>query len=316
MRIGIVGTGAMASFLAAKLSTTAATVVLVGRWQAHVKAIVDHGLIYHDIDGTKTVMSVDATTEWETLETVDIVIVLTKTYQFSSALMRANAIASPSSPIILMWNGVSDDHAFEEAFPNRVTHAILLAGSLIDQPGSVRFTGGNTIQFAMPIGKESLFMPLVTILRTSGIDVALSSDQHSLRWSKVVINAAINPLTALLRKPNGFLAIDEEARLLMTTAAQEAAAVVMAMGIPLSFDDAAAEALRIAQLSAANHSSMYSDVAQGRPTEIDAILYPLLVEAKKHHIDTPMLKGLYDALTNNQSANEIKARPLSYQQLG
>ncbi len=297
MRIGIVGTGAIASLLAVRLFDVA-DVVMVGRWQAHIDAIRAHGLLFHDLDGAQRVVPVAATDQWHDLPPADAVIVLTKTYQAASALARAQAIAKPAAPIVLMWNGVRDDDDFHAAFPGRVTHTIILTGGTIDTPGSVRFTGSNTIQFGIPAGQAAQFMPLVEMIRASGIDVPLFADMRSLRWSKAVINAAINPLTALLGKPNGFLATDEEARLLMATAAQEAAAVVTAMGIALTFNDAAAEALRIAQISATNRSSMLEDVTRGRQTEIDAIVKPLLIQGRKHNIATPMLQTVYDRIVN------------------
>ena len=53
----------------------------------------------------------------------------------------------------------------------------------------------------------------------------LIADPQSLLWGKLVINAAINPLTALLRVPNGELLSRPSARELMQEAASEAALV-------------------------------------------------------------------------------------------
>ena len=55
-------------------------------------------------------------------------------------------------------------------------------------------------------------------------------DAEGLLWSKLVISAAINPLTALLQVPNGDLLIRPGARTLMAEVARETAAVAKAPG--------------------------------------------------------------------------------------
>ncbi|MEJ5223042.1 MAG: ketopantoate reductase C-terminal domain-containing protein, partial [Anaerolineales bacterium] len=92
-----------------------------------------------------------------------------------------------------------------------------------------------------------------------------------LLWGKLIINAAINPLTALLRVPNGALLERPDARLLMGELARETAAVARALGVTLPFDDPAAAAEAVARKTASNHSSMAQDILRGAPTEIDAI---------------------------------------------
>jgi hypothetical protein len=88
-------------------------------------------------------------------------------------------------------------------------------------------------------------------------------------WGKLVINAAINPLTALLGVPNGELLARPAARALMADLACEAAAVAAAQGIRLPYPDPVAAAEGVAQRTAANRSSMLQDVQRGAPTEID-----------------------------------------------
>ncbi len=80
----------------------------------------------------------------------------------------------------------------------------------------------------------------------------------------------INPLTALLRVPNGALPEIPEAWDLAVAAAHEALAVAQAAGISLSVN--VPELLRqVCTATAANRSSMLQDVLAGRPTEIEAL---------------------------------------------
>ena len=103
------------------------------------------------------------------------------------------------------------------------------------------------------------------------MQVDVIPDANALVWGKLVVNAAINPLTALLGVPNGALLERPAARRVMATLARETAAVARALGISLPFGDPVARAEDVARHTAANRSSMFQDVKRGAPTEIDAI---------------------------------------------
>ncbi|MGW8250924.1 MAG: ketopantoate reductase family protein, partial [Anaerolineales bacterium] len=98
-----------------------------------------------------------------------------------------------------------------------------------------------------------------------------ATDPDVLLWGKLVINAAINPLTALLQVPNGELLERPTARSLMVSLAREAAAVAAAQKLRLPYDDPITAVEETATRTAANRSSMLQDVQRGMPTEIDAI---------------------------------------------
>ncbi len=113
-------------------------------------------------------------------------------------------------------------------------------------------------------------------------------DAQSLIWGKLVINAAINPLTGILRVPNGKLLELPSAREMMKALAKETAQVAEAEKVELPFPDPIAAAEEVARRTGANHSSMLQDVLRGAPTEIDAICGAVVKTSQKHDINTPM----------------------------
>ena len=74
-----------------------------------------------------------------------------------------------------------------------------------------------------------------------------------------MINSAINPLTALLRVPNGELLERPSARQMLRTLAYETAQVARAEDISLAFSDPAAAAEDVARRTATNRSSMLQE---------------------------------------------------------
>ncbi|MFZ2362260.1 MAG: 2-dehydropantoate 2-reductase, partial [Anaerolineae bacterium] len=162
-------------------------------------------------------------------------------------------------------------------------------GATLLAPGVVRAGG----QGPVTLGSHPRVQPLANLLRAAGFDVRLANDVAGLAWGKLVINAAINPLTALLRAPNGQLLERPEARALMGLAASEAAAAGLAQGLHLPFDDPVAAAEDVARRTAVNHSSMYQDVQRGRPTEIDAICGAVVQAGERVGVATPVNRTLW-----------------------
>lgn len=128
---------------------------------------------------------------------------------------------------------------------------------------------------------------------------------------KLVVNAVINPLTALMRCRNGDLFNAPGAADLSAKVCQEAADVFAAhmQAGSSEFSDAAAnytrlpsllqprsleeEVRRIAKLTANNKSSMLCDIERHRETEIDYINGYLVRLGRAHHVPTPTTETLY-----------------------
>jgi 2-dehydropantoate 2-reductase len=139
----------------------------------------------------------------------------------------------------------------------------------------------------LSIERNQAIGPLVEALRSAKFNVNIVNDARSLIWGKLVINAAINPLTALLRVPNGKILERPSAREMMRALASETARVAEAEKIDLPFPNPVAAVEDVALKTAANHSSMLQDILRGAPTEIDAICGAVVKTAQRHNIDTP-----------------------------
>ena len=162
-------------------------------------------------------------------------------------------------------------------------------GATLVGPGLVRPGGEGRISLAA----HPRIAPLAARLRGAGFEVDVVPSAGDLLWSKLVINAAINPLTALLRVPNGELVSRPSARTLMGMAAGEAAMVAEALDFRLDFDDPAAAAEGVARRTAANHSSMLQDLLRGAPTEIDAICGAIVAAGDTCDVPTPVVRALW-----------------------
>jgi 2-dehydropantoate 2-reductase len=134
---------------------------------------------------------------------------------------------------------------------------------------------------------------LLDALRNAGIAVQQVQELSGLIWGKLVINVAINPLTALLGVRNGALLQSDSARRVMGMAAEEAAAVAGSEGIQLPFQSPAAAAEAVAESTASNISSMLQDLKRGAPTEIDVLCGAVAKTAEAHHLAVPVNELLW-----------------------
>ena len=286
----ITGTGALASLFGARLAAAGVEVTMLGSWPEGLAALRAHGVRLVEADGAQRAWPVRIAADPAECRGVRCALVLVKAWQTERAAQQLAACLPAVGLALTLQNGWGNREALEQALgPDRVALGTTTLGATLLAPGVVRAGG----QGPVTLGSHPRVQPLANLLRAAGFDVRLANDVAGLAWGKLVINAAINPLTALLRAPNGQLLERPEARALMGLAASEAAAAGLAQGLHLPFDDPVAAAEDVARRTAVNHSSMYQDVQRGRPTEIDAICGAVVQAGERVGVATPVNRTLW-----------------------
>jgi 2-dehydropantoate 2-reductase len=286
----IAGTGALACLFAARLAAACVPVTMLGTWPQGLEALRLGGVRLVDGLGQETAYPVRATADPSNCRGIGLALVLVKAWQ-TGRVASQMAVCLPASGLALtLQNGWGNRQILEEALgPQRVALGVTTAGATLLGPGRVRAGGEGPVT----LGEHPRLAPLAGLLRAAGCEVRLAADVDSLLWGKLVVNAAINPLTALLRVPNGQLLDRPAARQLMDLAAQEAAAVGQAKGFHLAFPDPVAAAEDVARRTAANRSSMLQDILRGAPTEIDAICGAVVRAGREVGVPTPVNRTLW-----------------------
>mmetsp|Transcript_2497 Transcript_2497/g.3458 ORF Transcript_2497/g.3458 Transcript_2497/m.3458 type:complete len:102 (-) Transcript_2497:344-649(-) len=92
-------------------------------------------------------------------------------------------------------------------------------------------------------------------------------------WRKLIVNCAINPLTAIFGVQNGCIVADQPVGLREISArvARETYAVAHASGVYNAFSsegDAEAAVLRVSEMTETNSSSMLTDIINRKKTEV------------------------------------------------
>lgn len=294
----LVGTGALATLFAARLVAAGRSVSMLGNWPRGLQALSAEGARLVTTDGHVEAFPVHATARPEEVSGAQIALVLVKAWQTPEAAEKLSRCLAPDGVAVTLQNGYGNRERLVEALgAARVAMGTTTTGATLLGPGLVRPGGEGMVT----LERRPQTSALAAALRSASFRVRLSEDVLSLLWGKLVINAAINPLTALLRVTNGELLKRPAARRLMGELAGEAAAVARAGGVPLPFQNPGLAAEQVARKTAGNHSSMFQDIQRGMPTEIDAICGAVTRQGARLGVPTPLNAAcwqLVQALSN------------------
>lgn len=272
MKIAIVGPGAVGLLLAGYLHKTRAAIELVDRSPRRAELLA-RGIRWQGKEEDFS-FTVPVAAGLKKPEEKDLVILCVKAYATESAT-RMLQQAGYRGPLLTLQNGLDNPDIIARELPDSPLLAgVTSEGANLAAHDHVRHAGKGKTSFGpMTPGKPApaFVEELVSLFREAGLDAELSGDPRSLLWSKVLVNAGINPLTAILGVRNGRLLEIEPARRLMGALVLEAGEVARQKGVALTFDDAVAQAEEVCRLTAENYSSMYMDMKKGRRTEIDSI---------------------------------------------
>lgn len=215
-----------------------------------------------------------------------IIIVAVKAFDVVSALQSLVATASfySDTPIILSHNGMLE--LPDSLNSLNIYHLVTTHGAVkrylsptdvvIDHRGKGR---SWLQQKANSSGFESL-------LTNCFSPVTLERDIQMRRWSKLLVNCVINPLTAIHQCKNGEL-LKTKWQALIQSLVEEAVTVAHSMQIALDKVIAYKEIIRVAEETQHNESSMLQDVRHNRRSEINYLTGYIVDRAKKAGIKTP-----------------------------
>lgn len=191
-------------------------------------------------------------------------------------------------------NGIGHMEQLSQWIPaERLHYAVSTEGARRLGATAVEHTGrGTTLIGAIGTADTAVAQKkLIKTLDAAGFDVQASNQIKETVWKKLLINAVINPLTALWRVKNGELLDGEERRRAMRELFDESRLVAAYEGvdIPPSHWD---QVLTVCRNTANNHSSMLQDILHGRRTEMEWINGSLLRLGAKHGLHLPMTESI------------------------
>ncbi len=205
----IVGTGAMACLFAARLAQRGVRVTMLGTWQQGLAALRENGVRLVDGRGREQVFPVHVTMKPMDCTPSPLALVLVKSWQTGRAAEQLAGCLAPNGLALTLQNGLGNLEILANRLgPDRVALGTTTSGATLLGPGLVRAGGEGEISLEADFRLDAA----IRMLEFAKFKVKTVANLDALVWGKLAINAAINPLSALLRRPERRAVVSPEPR--------------------------------------------------------------------------------------------------------
>lgn len=302
VRVALVGAGSVGLSLAHAFGEADADITVCGG-STPLEAIA---ITYGDGPrvGERTVIPAHHATDPAAIAAADIVILAVKAHQTVSTAPWLRRIR-PGATLLVAQNGVEQVGRTRPLLDPgvRVAPVIVYFNARRTAPGEATLT---------PMGERDVVMPddpasrrAGDLLRAAGLRAANTADHRAVAWRKLLVNATVNPITALTARHSELMAEPAMQRLARAIM-DEALRAARADGVHLDGGDVDDALALFRTLPAGTSTSMLQDRLAGRVLEADAINGAIVRAGERHGIPTPlnhMLLDLCEATTGADGTN-------------
>jgi len=301
--IAIVGVGPVGGILAAHLARAGHDVVVCDIQVPHLNVIKERGL---SITGVSEFIAeckriAYKVSDLANFPDVDKIFIATKSSILPKIIPQIAEVSRPGTSIISCQNGLDNEEYLAETFnPNNTLRIVINYGGSQMGDGNIYMSFFNPPNYigAMTAEGEPLAQEMANMLSESGLETQFTINISKYAWEKVVLNAALNPVCALTRKPMKDMMDLEITESLVEELLKEGIAVAESAGI--TFDGGFFEyGIQYLKKAGYHRTSMHQDVLRRNPTEIDWISRKIVEKGLAHGVQTPynfaitaLVKGL------------------------
>ncbi len=293
MHVALVGPGALGCLLAFRLTRGDRNgeyrFTLLDHNVTRARTLAAQGIRYHYKDETEQAILPVSSSPSE-IGIVDVVILCVKSYDVSDCLGFIAPLLGPDTLLLFMQNGVAHLEVDIPRHKGTPAYGTTTEGANLMGPGQVRHAGKGLTQlgFLGPVQEsaEQKLRRITALFDNSGLKARITEQILSRLWTKLIVNAGINGLTAIFGCSNGELLTLPAAAEQMEQLVAEACDVALAAEIEVP-RNALVITREVCEKTAANVSSMLQDVRRRRRTEIDAINGAVVAAGRRLGIATP-----------------------------
>lgn len=303
MTILVVGAGATGGYFGGRLAQAGRDVTFLVR-PGRATALRERGLRIAGPNGTD-VIEPSLRTAVPAGVAADVILVTVKADGLDAVIPEIRPAVGPDTAIVPVLNGIRHLDILNGAFGrSQVLGGVALLATQLDGNGDVRQLNDSV---SLTIGaQDGQRTPVVErtsdLLSGAGFPVAVSDDIVAAMWQKWAFIAAAGALTSLLGGAVGEIAAVDGGSDIARAIVGETSSITAAAGYPLP-DSALRQTLATLTTPGSPFtSSMYRDLKQGRPVEVETILGDLVAEGRKASVPTPLLDAATVALRVHNAA--------------
>jgi len=273
-RVAVVGAGAVGGFFGGMLARAGAHVTMIGR-QSHVDVWKREGLFLDSIHFQEAV-AVEASTDIAACADAELVLFSVKSPDTEATARQLAAHVRRDALIVSLQNGVDNVERIRASAQLDPIAAVVYVASAMSAPGRVTHAGrGDLIIGDFPgrsgPPRDAVIARVSNWFETASVPCRVSRHIDGDLWTKLIVNAALNAISAVVQVPYGPIAATPESRETVRQIVNECVAVARADGVSMPDVDVVELVLRFAEDNGHVYSSTARDLARGARTEIDAL---------------------------------------------
>lgn len=307
MRIAVFGAGGVGGYFGGRLVQAGEDVVFIARGD-HLKAMLKQGLQVDSVKGDFLVKPVQATDDPAQVGIVDVVLVCVKAWQVPDAAEAIRPMVGPDTVALPLQNGLEAPTQLAAVLGNEhVLGGLCGLSTFIVGPGHIRHAGADPfIRFGELDNRPSERVEGLrqAFDRSTGLTVEIPPDIQVALWMKFLFITVWSGVGAVTRTPLGVWRSLPETRQIAESALQEIIRVARARDIALPENAMPTIMNMYDSFPPDITSSMQRDIAQGRPSELDAQIGAVVRFGKEVDVATPLNNFIYDSLL----PTELRAR--------
>ncbi len=268
MKAGIVGGGAVGSLFGAFFHSRGIESAVYEKDPALASAMAG-GLTVNLPDGEISFRP-DIASIPAILAGCDIVFIFVKSYSTDEAMRHIAPVLRDAALVVTLQNGIGNREIIEGHIPPErvVCGSVTIGATRID---ATTVTHGGTGGIVIGGSDPGAVDTVRALLERAGFPVLTHDRPDEVIWRKAIINAAINPIGALLEIPNGGILESPDALILQEAVVKECAGIAASRGILIDASELIEATRDVCRKTATNLCSMLQDLRAGRRTEIDSI---------------------------------------------
>lgn len=253
-----------------------------------INKITNEGLVLIEPNGEERTYHFNARTTSEGMDKQDLVILFVKAMFSRSALDNNKAIIGDDTFILTMQNGMGHENLLGEYVDkNHVLLGTTQHNASVKDLG-VNIHGGSGMSYISSMGNNDENVDkIATVLTEAGIECAVSENVKRMIWEKLFTNISASVLTGILQKPLGYIYNDPNAWTLCKKLIEEAVCVAKADGYDFDYEEKCNGVKKVCLNSPEGLTSVYSDIRNGRRTEVDTISGAVFKKAQQYGIPVP-----------------------------
>ncbi len=302
MKIAILGAGATGCNVGGHLKLAGETVYLIDPFQAHMDAIRERGLVWHDgADGKifDPIFFDGAGDNAKEVGPCDVVFVQTKNPFTKAAIEGHRELFDDHTTVITLQNGLGTTDTLLEYFPaERIGYGILYSGGQILEPGHIQMLHSDrNILFRRLQGEKTpLYDELLAAFEKSDFPSYYSDDIDQIIWTKVGVNCFCNMTCGLTRLTMQKLLRHANGNALVERIVDEVVAVAHAKGVEIRAEDILTARTMALNAHSESYPSGAQDVMHKKLTEVDSLNGAVARYGRELGVPTPVNETIADLI--------------------